>query len=125
MNLLEETIIAINKSGHKPSDIIFIGSEESGYSCTWDEFKALANRKYDQSYGAQKVASDLIIVFSDKQKMWRNEYDGAEWWELSVPFKQPKQKKKIKHLFVDEINEVGWVTLEELHKKGEGGKNEI
>lgn len=98
MNLLRETIEDIKKTGHKPSDIIFIGSEKSGHQCTWKEFTKLADIEYDNSYGGTEIAGDLIIVFSDGVKMWRGEYDGSEWWEYSSPFKQPEVKLPIRTL---------------------------
>lgn len=113
MNLLQETISDIAMSGHKIENIIFIGSEESGYSCTWNEFAELANKEYDAGFGSQKVATDLIIVFSDGAKMWRGEYDGSEWWDRSTLFVRPKVTKPIKKLFT---NEVGWDDLEEINE---------
>lgn len=109
-NLYEETMEDIKDSGHKISDIIFIGSEKTGHQCTWDEFKELSNVDYDSGFGGQKVASDLIIVFSDGLKMWRGEYDGSEWWEYSTTFQVPKNRKKITNLFA----EIGWNTLSDL-----------
>lgn len=110
MNLLNETIEDIAESGHKVEDIIFIGSEESGHSCTWDEFVLLADREYDDGFGAQEVADDLVIVFSDRSKMWRHEYDGSEYWAYSRPFNAPPEKKPIKSLFVPS-ERVGWMSL--------------
>lgn len=98
-NLLVETLEAIHESGHTVGDIIFIGSEESGYSCSWEKITELANQEYDDSYGAQEVAMDLIIVFSDGQKMWREEYDGSEWWVVQKPFEKPAVSKEIESLF--------------------------
>jgi hypothetical protein len=98
MTLLQETIFDIEKSKHTTADIVFIGSETTGHSCTWDEFCQLSNKDYDRGFGAQRVATDLIIVFSDGAKMWRGEYDGSEWWEYSTPFKQPAETKPIKKL---------------------------
>ena len=69
MNLLEETKEAIKNSGHTISDIIFIGSENKGYSCEWELFEILANRDYDESFGINQVEEDLIIVFSDGGKL--------------------------------------------------------
>jgi hypothetical protein len=112
MNLLQETIEDIIRSGHKTEDIIFIGSESSGYSCTWREYEILANHDYDDGFGAQKVASDLIIVFADGAKMWRSEYDGSENWEYVSPFKMPDKTKQIKKLFV---NGVGWEDLAKIN----------
>lgn len=96
MNLLEETIRAIEEFRLKTENIIFIGSEESGHSCTWDEFQVISNKVYDSGYGGQQVAEDLIIVFKDKTRMIRGEYDGSEWWEIIRPFKMPKIKLPIK-----------------------------
>lgn len=114
MNLLQETIEDIEQSGHKPEDIVFIGSEGTGHSCTWDEFTELANRDYDSGFGAQEVASDLIIVFSDGAKMWRHEYDGSENWDYSSPFKMPEETKQIKSLFVTP-EQIGWADLAEIN----------
>jgi len=114
VNLLEETKRCIRNSGHKISDIVFMGSEESGYSCTWKEFTRLANVEYDAGYGAAKVATDFIVVFEDGTKMWRGEYDGAEWWAYSTPFKEPKEKKRITSLFGEM-----WDNLKDIHEERE------
>ena len=109
-NLLEETLEAIKNSGHKSKDIIFIGSEDSGHKCTWNEYKKISNVNYDDGFGASEVATDLIIVFSDGSKMWRGEYDGSEWWEYSTPFVMPKEFKKISTLI-----KPMWNTLKEMN----------
>ncbi len=98
-NLLDETVEIIVKNGYKHDDITFIGSEISGYSCSWTEFLVLANRTYDSGFGSQKVANDLIIVFNDGARMYRYEYDGSEWWEMSKPFIQPAKTHAISTLF--------------------------
>jgi hypothetical protein len=115
MTLLKETVEAIGRSGHKVDDIIFIGSEKTGHSCTWKEFEKLADKEYDKGFGSSQVAQDLIIVFSDNAKMWRGEYDGSEWWEYSTPFKMPNEKKTISGLFAT-VDQVGWVDLAEINK---------
>lgn len=115
MNLLTETIKAIEMSGHKPSDIVFIGSENSGHSCSWLRFKVLANREYNNGYGSQKVAKDLLIVFSDGVQMSRSEYDGSEWWNFHTPFKKPAKIERIESLFVTE-DQVGWESLASIHE---------
>lgn len=117
MNLLQETTAAITQSGHKPEDIIFVGSEQTGHRCNWEEFCKLADVEYDAGYGAPEVATDLIIVFSDGQEMWREDDDGREWWSFSAPFKMPAQSHPIKVL-------VGgmWDSLESLEEKLNKGK---
>lgn len=112
MNLLKETILDIKSSGHTTEDIVFIGSEKSGHSCTWNQFIDLADMDYDQMSGSSRVATDLIIVFSDGSKMWRGEYDGSEWWEYSSPFKKPDETKPIESLF---CRGVGWESLGVIH----------
>jgi hypothetical protein len=112
MNLLQETIEFILQIGKETKDIIFIGSENSGHSCTWAEYEILADQEYDNGFGAQEVARDLIIVFSDGSKMWRNEYDGSEWWAHFPPFKVPTEAKPIKKLFV---NGFGWEDLANIN----------
>ena len=111
MNLLQETIGDIKQSGHSPEEIIFIGSEESGHSCTWAEFQKIADVEYDNGFGCQEVASDLVIVFSDGAKMWRHEYDGSEEWHYSRPFVMPAEQKPIARL----IDGSMWSTLAEMH----------
>jgi hypothetical protein len=113
MNFLKETIEAIEKSEHTIDQIIFIGSRESGHSCTWDEFVKLADFKYDDGFGGQEIARDLIIVFSDSTYMWRGEYDGSEWWDFLPSFVMPKTHKEIKRL---KCPECLWMTLEEIQE---------
>ena len=110
MNLLKETIEDIASAGKTPEQIVFIGSEQSGHQCTWQEFQTLANIDYDSSFGAQEVASDLIIVFNDGSKMWRHEYDGSENWDYSTPFVAPAEVKPIVRLTV-KPGHIGWETL--------------
>lgn len=99
-NLLHETKTDIEASGHKPEDIVFIGSQGAdGHECSWEEFQRLADQSYDCGFGGAEVAADLRIVFSDGHQMWRGEYDGSEWWEYSVPFVRPSEKRPIRSLF--------------------------
>lgn len=100
-NLLLETAEAITNSGHEPKDIIFIGSMRSGHSCTWEEFQTLADRLYDDGFGGQNVASDLIIAFSDGIVMERGEYDGSEWWNVLPKFSMPEKLLPIRSVFVE------------------------
>lgn len=114
-NLLEETIESIEDSGHTVDDIIFIGSEKSGHSCSWDQFKVLADKEYGEGYGTPLVVKDLIIVFSDGQKMWRYIDEEDEGWEYSTPFQKPHQEFQIENLFVGDHPTM--YTLEEVNPK--------
>lgn len=108
---LTETIRAIKRSGHKIGDVVFIGSVQSGHSCSWTKFRRLADFTYDSGFGTSEVASDLVVVFKDGKKLWRGEYDGSEWWEFDSPLvKIPKKRNPITKLHGD------WGgTLEDLH----------
>ena len=110
-NLLQETREAISLSGHTESDIVFIGSEESGHQCSWGEFCALADFEYDAGFGSAAIAQDLVFVFEDGQKLWRGEYDGSEWWEHSTPFKRPETALPIRKL-----RGSMWGSLDEINK---------
>jgi hypothetical protein len=115
-NFLVETKEAINHSGHKPTDIVFIGSVDSGYNCNWDQFVKLAGFEYDSGFGGQQIASDLIIAFSDGASMKRGEYDGSEWWEYAMPFVMPEKQIPIE-TFMDPGG-ASWTMLEEMHQPG-------
>ena len=120
MSLLTETTDCITTSGHTPKDIIFIGSANTGYSCTWEEFKKLALFDYDNGFGSAQIAIDLIIVFADGQQMTRKEYDGSEWWQFTIPFKMPKKLLPIIRLGVGM-----WDTLESMHDPDNQAKEYI
>ena len=116
-NLLKETVDELEHYNLNQKYIVFIWSAESGHSCTWEEFKLLADQEYDSGYGGQEVASDLIIAFLDGSIMWRHEYDGSECWEYKPKFRQPKKTHKIKSLFCNEYG--NWQDLREINSKEE------
>ena len=119
MSFLEETIEDIKASGHAIEDVVFIGSLESGYACKdWDHFKELANFEYDSGFGSQKIATDLIIAFSDGSHMWRHEYDGSENWEYTRPIQIPSETKVTKKLGGDNYM---WKSLKDMNEGDENG----
>lgn len=94
MNLLLETVSVLVSNNKTIADIEWIGSSDGAFAITWDEFVLIANQEYDSGYGAQEVATDLVVV---GVTWWieRHEYDGSEWWE----FKElPIKKNEPKHL---------------------------
>jgi hypothetical protein len=103
INFLEETKNAISKANYTTKDIVFIGSQVSGHQCTWEEFEGLANFEYDNWYGVEYIPSDLVIVFSSGEYLWRVEYDGSEWWGHVRNFKKPESVLPIRAL----INKAG------------------
>jgi hypothetical protein len=98
INLLQETKESIEASGHMTQEIFFIGSPITGHRCTWAEFEILADFEYDEDYGLQNVASDLVIVFSDDTRLIRTEYDGSEAWAHVQPFYITNSVHPIKNL---------------------------
>lgn len=79
-NLLKETIQDIESSGHSIEDIDFIGSFSGEYGVSFSEFQKLADREYDNGWGSENVARDLVVLFSDGSYLNRWEYDGSEGW---------------------------------------------
>jgi len=113
VNLLTETRREIEAFERTPADVVFIGSLASGHRCTWDEFVRLADFDYDDGYGAQEVASDLVIVFRDGSLLQRHEYGGSEGWEF-VSTTIPAESRPIRTLGGPEV---AWSTLAELNQE--------
>jgi len=103
-NLLEETIRILSENGKSESDVEWCGATGFGYF-SWEEFKQLSDKIYDNGYGGQEVAPGLVIVGSD---FWleRHEYDGAEWWEFKTHPAKPENKKIPITLFCNDLCEV-------------------
>lgn len=117
INLLQETIKVIQACGHTEREIVFIGSMDSGHRCTWAQFEKLADIEYDADFGRQNVARDLVIVFTDGNRLARFDYDGEESWKLIEPFRMPDQVHPIMSLVCSdrEKNSSYAKTLAELN----------
>ena len=116
-NLLKETERKLAETGYTWDDVMAIRS--MNFYISIEHFKALANVEYDAGYGAQKVASDLVILMKDGSWFSRREYDGYEWWEHHTALKLPpcvhdNDDDKIKRLIV-KPEDVGWATLAECN----------
>ncbi len=92
MNLLEETKRVLKKHGHTLSDIVWVGCED--YCIGINQFIELANVDYDEGYGIEEVATDLLVVGSN---WWleRHEYDGSEWWEYKSMPQMPQEVRSV------------------------------
>jgi len=112
-NLLHETLADMESMGHTPADVAYIGNlaEEGRRSCTWDQFVVLADVEYDCSFGAAEVAQDLVIMFSNGDRMERAEYDGSEWWERIRPLSPPPTPGEPITTLVGQY----WPSLADLH----------
>jgi len=92
-NLLNETMLLFKQLEKTAADIDFIGSSDGEYVCYWDTFIHIADVEYDNSFGFNEVASNLVIVFKDGTWLSRGEYDGSEWWNVH---RLPKKKDDAK-----------------------------
>lgn len=120
MNLFKETLEILKDNNKTFEDILWIGTRN--YYVDKEKFKEIANVEYDDGYGGQEVARNLIIV-GDDWYLERNEYDGSEWWELKKMPIKPDKKLDLKALTIDQADEngmdisCGWETLERMNIK--------
>lgn len=89
MYLLEETLDAIEESGHTTDDVLYVGSEDGRLQLPWPQAEPVLRVRYDNGYGDQEIATDLCIRFTDGAMLIRCEYDGAEWWR-PIPAPAPQ-----------------------------------
>lgn len=115
MNFLQETKSAISWSGHSIKDITFIGSTDSGYECTWEQFRVLADVDYDCGFGSAYVANDLVIKFGDGSIIWRDQYDGSESWEQAPSVRHVLAPKSITKL----VSNVFGGSIEDIEKEND------
>ena len=99
MNLYEEIIKLLKANGKNKEDVIWAGNET--FKIPLSKFWEIANTEYDNGYGLQEVAVDLIIVGNS---FWleRNDYDGAEWFEYKEYPKMPSTEIDIDCLTVNQ-----------------------
>lgn len=111
MNLLTETKRVLFNRSKSLDDVVWIGCDE--FRISLEQFEKLANVEYDDGFGGQEVAKDLIVVGKD---FWleRHEYDGSEWWEYKEVPDKPKELKEIKTLFTGD-----WSYLSNQPEEGE------
>lgn len=94
MTLLTETLEIMKRN--KVSDVQWVGSADGQYSISFEEFTRIADIEYDDGFGGQEIADDLIVVGTD-WLLERHEYDGSEWWEFKqLPRQIPEQTGEIK-----------------------------
>jgi hypothetical protein len=97
MNLFDETIRVLKKDNYTFDDILSVQGNK--YRISVEKFIEIAKKTdYDDGYGSQEVASDLVLLMKDGSFYYRFEYDGAECWKHSVV------PKVIEHIDDDLIN---------------------
>ena len=117
-NLLKETIEDLKYYNKTLDDVLWIGTRD--YKITKEQFIELADFEYEDGFGSQKVATDLVIVLEDMY-FTRAEYDGSEWWEPHSFPKEPTETKEIKGLIITDFVEdlIGWKTLDYISQAWE------
>lgn len=108
-NLWEETIYVLKENGKTFEDVLFIQGQD--FKVTKENFEIVAKKtNYDSGFGAQRVATDLVLVGDD---WWieRAEYDGSEWWEYKSI---PTEKDKVVPIL--HLDKGMWDTLKELNE---------
>lgn len=86
-NLKFETLEILKENGKTIKDIRWVGSKD--IAIPLDLFWILADTEYNNGFGSQKVARDLVVV-GDNWWLERGEYDGSEWWEYKEKPKEPE-----------------------------------
>lgn len=109
VNLLNETIDFLKRYEKTLLDVEWIGNDE--FTISMSDFCRLANVEYDEGFGYQNVASDLVLVGKDFY-LERIEYDGEENWEFKMIPDKPMEQRTIQSL----ISKTGWETLSEINE---------
>lgn len=109
-NLVNETEFLV--SGREVS---WVGSSDGEYAMSWDEFKEkFKDLEYNSGFGSQKIATDLVVVFTDGGWLEREEYDGAEHW---VDKSAPVREENAKSFDVVGGDEYMWEDLERMNRR--------
>ena len=74
-------------------DVRFVGSRDERLGIPWSQAEKVLDIDYDDGYGSQEIAADLVVAFTDGGFLRREEYDGSEWWEYEPPFRVPETQK--------------------------------
>lgn len=108
-NLWEETIKFLKEKDKTFEDVLFIQGDD--FKVTKENFESVAKKTdYNSGFGAQRVATDLVLVGDD---WWieRAEYDGSEWWEFkSIPVRKQYMKN------ITNLHKGMWDTLKEMNE---------
>lgn len=99
MNLLNELKERLEEVNKTIDDIKWVGTTD--FKVDIETFLKLADTEYDDGYGQQEVAPDLLIV-GDDWYIDRREYDGSEWFEFHKKIEEPTEILEIKALTLDQ-----------------------
>ena len=100
VNLLQETIGALEDNGKTTDDVLWIGNSENSWE--WDEFSKKADFEYSNGLGLVYIPEDIVVVGKD---WWleRYEYDGSEEWKFkTMPVRYSANENFV--LKIDDLN---------------------
>lgn len=119
MNLGEETIECLSKHGYGPEDVMAVGC--GSFTFPVISFWAIADETdYDNGFGRQEIAEDLVIWMADGGAFVRHEYDGAEYWRLIPPMPQKVSYDVMRLASCD----FGWTDLASINHIAEEAGHE-
>lgn len=85
-SLYDETISKLKEIGKDTLDIEYIVDTELGRNFDIKNFLNVCKEiDYDNSLGIEYIKESLQIIFKDKSLLFRNTYDGSEWWQYVTP----------------------------------------
>lgn len=106
INLLQETLNILERKGKTPKDVLWVGNEYK--KTTWENFAEIADFSYDNGYGINEIADELVIV-GDNWWLERGEYDGSEWWSFKqLPTCESEGYTKLLSVKEDWLNGLEW-----------------
>jgi len=113
MNLWEETLDVLKDHYKNWDDVEWVGTRS--FKISKHNFETLAKKtNYDNGYGWQEVARDLIIA-GNNWHMARTEYDGSEEWSFYTGIEEPTETRHVENLAIH-AGHSGWESLSELNK---------
>lgn len=121
MNLKEETLAILDAHGKGAKDVRWVGGDD--FAIPIDTFWRLADQEYDDGYGAQEVAADLIVVGDD---FWleRYEYDGAERWDYKAMPQKPDRHEDVATIIGRDVDQY-WASLARINGIAGGWMEDI
>lgn len=90
-NLFEETVRVLAHHNKFWKDISWVGGNDF-YIDLATFINVAKETNYDNGFGAQEIAEDLVIAFNDGSWLSREEYDGSEGWRYNYYPQKPSKK---------------------------------
>ena len=110
MNLLNETLKALETHNISAEDVLWVGSMDGKMAIRWDAFELIADKtNYNNGYGGVEIADDLVVV-GNGWWLERGEYDGSEWWEFKTMPARVVAPKPFESVYSD-----GWKSLASIN----------